>query len=254
MHAAEYGHLKTVLALIEKKAYVNQQDTFGNTALMLAAMNGRLEIAEILIAKGANVNQQNNFGYTALMRAADYGHLKTVLALIENGADVNQQDTFGHTALMLAARYGHFNIVQELIINGADVNPQDCLGYTALMYAIITKRNDIAQALIEKGADVNENLNLKDNEGNTALMLAVIQGPDFSLAHRINRYNSNRRMVSTVFATISGFGALHTLCNLGYDIWRGNPSFFLMLMTNTQRKWFYYIEEKAESATRPSGP
>lgn len=62
-----------------------------------------------------------------------------------------------------------FDKIKELIKSGADVNMKDEHGYTALMLAYRTKT---AQLLIESGADVNA----RDNNGETALMWASAQG------------------------------------------------------------------------------
>ena len=62
-----------------------------------------------------------------------------------------------------------FDKIKELIKSGADVNMKDEHGYTALMLAY---RTQTAQLLIEAGADVDAH----DNNGETALMWASAQG------------------------------------------------------------------------------
>lgn len=62
-----------------------------------------------------------------------------------------------------------FDKIKDLIKSGADVNMKDEHGYTALMLAC---RTQTAQLLIESGADVN----VFDKNGQTALMWASSQG------------------------------------------------------------------------------
>jgi hypothetical protein len=117
---------------------VNQQDRYGETALMRAAMGGHTEAVQALLEAGANVNQQDRYGRTALMRAAVRGHTGAVQALLEaDGIDVNQQDEDRRTALMWAARGGHTAAVQALLeADGIDINQQDDDGRSALWYVL----------------------------------------------------------------------------------------------------------------------
>lgn len=65
--------------------------------------------------------------------------------------------------------------IDKLIKNGADVNAKDKDGGTPLMLASLGSLNsDAVKALIKAGANVNA----KNNEGFTPLMLAAIYNPD----------------------------------------------------------------------------
>ena len=59
--------------------------------------------------------------------------------------------------------------VNSAIAGGADVNARGAVGVTPLLYAVGTGKLRAAQALIAKGA----NPNLEDDEGDTAVTLAV---------------------------------------------------------------------------------
>ncbi len=76
----------------------------------------------------------------------------------------------GHLTTVCALRYTA--IVQALIDAGADVNTENNNGTTALMLAIQSRNTATVQALIN---NPNINLNIQDHEGNTALMFAAIQ-------------------------------------------------------------------------------
>ncbi len=71
-----------------------------------------------------------------------------------------------------AASYGHTEIIKELIAAGADVNVKNNDGETALMSAAIGGRTEVVKILIIAKADVNA----QDNKGETALIEAAYCG------------------------------------------------------------------------------
>jgi ankyrin repeat protein len=50
--SAEFGHLKTSKALVEKGAVINITNKYSNSSLMAAAYSGKLEIFRYLISLG----------------------------------------------------------------------------------------------------------------------------------------------------------------------------------------------------------
>lgn len=71
-----------------------------------------------------------------------------------------------------AAMNGDLPRVKTLLAKGADINAKDHDGMTALMLASITGHVDVVQVLLAKGADVET----KENDGATALILASENG------------------------------------------------------------------------------
>jgi len=199
------NNLPIVQALIAAGADVNKQDNNGFTALIYTSANNQylivneniteqLGIVQTLIAAGADVNKQTEHGDTALLAATN---INIVEALIAAGADVNKQDNrFKSTALIgiitstnsyvvanendagtvSAIRLIQLAMVKALLAAGADVNIRNNQGKTALMFAVDIIYVPIVEALIAAGADVH----IKDKFGNTALMLV----PDFHLKIR----------------------------------------------------------------------
>ena len=104
------------------------------------------------------------------MWAAAEGHVDVVGLLLEAGADPNKQahvtsittrknadhPTGGFTALMWAARNGNDAMVRRLNAGGANLNLKNGDGATAMMIAIWNDRFDMAATLAELGADVND--------------------------------------------------------------------------------------------------
>lgn len=143
-----------------------------------AAMEGKVNLVKAAIAEGIDINAIGANGQTALMYAAHYAHLPVLQVLIDAGVDLDilseeDDEPNGETALMQVA--GSFfatgkraQVIKMLADAGASVNLKNQQGYTALMYAAIAGYEDAIKALIAVGA----NLNARDNSGNTAMMLA----------------------------------------------------------------------------------
>lgn len=204
LHMGAYWGLKKIITLfLGKGIYVDAEDSYGATALQIAAKYGHVQAVELLLSKGANIDAQNHAKETALYWAARNGHNKIVGLLVTKGADITPDDE-GWTglnwailggnielvkvllpkvallgtkkdqikkALYLAAEEGQHVMVQELLNSEARVNAQDHLGSTALDYAVAAGQVQATQELLDHTANVN----LRDKYGNSALHWAVPQ-------------------------------------------------------------------------------
>jgi ankyrin repeat protein len=91
--------------------------------------------------------------------------------LLQSGVDINtQHPTSGTTVLMIASSYYYYdNIVDYLIRKGADVNLRDNEGKTALLWAASNSLSN-AKILVENGAKVN----IAANDGMTPFLQATL--------------------------------------------------------------------------------
>ncbi|NXX63830.1 KANK4 protein, partial [Scopus umbretta] len=141
------AHLKALGAIQPQllAMVVNLADRNGNTALHYSISHSNFPIAKLLLDTGVcRLDLQNRAGYTAVML--------TALAAAETGEDMD--------------------VVMKLLKEG-DVNLQAAQGgQTALMLGVSHERDDMVRALLSCQADVN----LQDEEGTTALMVACRQG------------------------------------------------------------------------------
>ena len=178
----------------------------------MRAVHGQMpNTAQLLIDAGADVRKANSYGVTALYIAARAGDSVATRMLLAAGADANAAlPTSGETVLMTAAKAGNADVVQRpadgrhrrrlaggarrsargrtsrrrrrlfaaaepgaSTTNYADVNARERLyGRTALMIAAAEGHLDSVRLLVEAGSD----LNLVDAEGSTALSLARSYG------------------------------------------------------------------------------
>src|SRR5690606_13654268 len=172
MQASRYGDAEVIRALLDGGASLDVEHPEGVTPLMMAARSGSVPAVTLLLERGSDPNAvESQWNQTALMWAAAEGHLDVVDVLLDAGADPNIQarvteltrrstrtdfPTGGFTAQMWAARNGDEAIVRRLVEGGADINMKNGDGATALMLAIINDRFDFAAKLLELGADPND--------------------------------------------------------------------------------------------------
>ncbi len=145
----------------------------GKTALMSAARTGDGALVDRLLDLGANVNATNHGGGTPLMYATWYGDPQTVVRLLELGARVDQRSNNGWTALMMAAAKNHAAAARALLQRGANANLPDVYGWTPLMRAAHEGHSDVLQVLLQHASS---DLSQRNDQGKTALHLAVIKG------------------------------------------------------------------------------
>ena len=109
---------------------------------------------------------------TALYKLCQGGKLDEVRSVLAGGGDVNNKSNGGSTGLMLAVMTGHNSIVKLLLEQPAvKVNEKNSGGCTALHYAASGNNPEGARMLLLHPGFNSPNST--DNEGETALMLAV---------------------------------------------------------------------------------
>ncbi len=160
------------------------------TPLMLAAMTGHTKVVEALLELAElKVNRQQEFGESALIMAAMEGNAGVVQRLVADlRVDVNlycagdmfsasgEGESVRATALMMAAQWGHLGCVEALLgVPGVTVTFEDRI-ISPLHCAALGDHAGVIRALLNHGVDVNHRQREADGDGPTALFLAAASG------------------------------------------------------------------------------
>ena len=105
------GDIDVIGRLLGEGQAVDSLDSYGQTALMLAAVHGQTAMVDLLLAHQAKLDVTAKFGLSALMLAIINHHTDIAATLIDHGADAALQSTgasgyFGKTASDLAKDLG----------------------------------------------------------------------------------------------------------------------------------------------------
>ncbi|REJ10342.1 ankyrin repeat domain-containing protein [Halobacillus trueperi] len=168
--AALMGNHIVVMELIEMN-YFSQNDL--TQALYKASATCDVLTVIILLESGAIFNENN---LSPLIQAIDMDNREVAALLLHKIADIHKIDSEGFSLLQhVAAISRDKELLQYLIFRGADVNQRNSYRETPLMLCLFSleleHENDFlacSEVLLNSGADVN----LQDNEGNSALMMA----------------------------------------------------------------------------------
>lgn len=217
--ASSNGLEKTVKALLERGANVNDRSMLGGSALHVACLHGHERVVRVLLARGADIDTQDGYG-SPLQNACEGGHegiVQLLLLLLDKFVDLDAQRLCHDEALVTASRIGKKRIVEILLDNGADVDAGTDDVYdvysrgrhyrTALQEACINGHEEAAILLLNRGADINLQLGYYGNAVQAALAsgqehLAQIllgrgtfidpNGPGYENALRISLQNSEK--------------------------------------------------------------
>ena len=146
--------------LIEKGMDVNTFDENYNTPLIVACSSDNSEeMVNFLLQKGAAINSKNSKSETPLIAAIRVpNNYKIVKLLLEAGVNIDAPiTTDGKTALMFFSEQDNTFGLKSLIENGAKINLKDNNGNTALYYAIYHNSFDATKYLLENNADIKSN-------------------------------------------------------------------------------------------------
>lgn len=117
--------------------------------------------------KRININEECSFGWTALHDAVYWGSMEMVKLLVNSGADLNVVDDAGDTPLATATWRGKHEAL-NILLQEEDCDPRIPLGsYNSrgrppLHWAVMEfETMDIVRLLVERGADVNLTANAR---------------------------------------------------------------------------------------------
>ncbi|WCO02667.1 ankyrin repeat domain-containing protein [Psychroserpens ponticola] len=175
--ASRSKDIELIYYLLEKGLDVNTKDAKGNNAVMNAASRNTLEVVKIFIENLKTINDTNKKGQSALSLAVQGNTPDVVEFLIKKGYDTTIIDAKGNNlAYYLANSYSIKNVLvfnekMELFKrNKLDLAAVQKNGNTWFHFAV--KKNSIT--LLKLALEMDQDINVKNNEGNTALLLAAM--------------------------------------------------------------------------------
>ena len=164
--------------LLERGADVNISTMNGYSPLTFACLQNNFEYVRSLLAYPVDLSSKTEEGWTPLLVAStnssifynnmdheffkklieivykyskyhpDYNPVRIVSLLLKSGADPNESNMFGTTSLMAAASMANYEIIQLLVEHKTAVDLRDTEGKTALMYAVISTIEELIDSLI----------------------------------------------------------------------------------------------------------
>jgi len=178
--------LDELKALLDSRVDVNMIISSGDSLLMTACSYSNSEMVKLLLTYNPNINYQDEYGNNALNLAIDnLLHYKEMIPLLlEAGADPNSKAGAGRTAqknstvlskmtsltLNNKSEEEEYQIVEMFLSYGADPNiAHKTAGSIPLMAAAYKGDMRLVKLFLEYGVDPN----LKDNQGRTALDMAI---------------------------------------------------------------------------------
>ncbi len=197
--AADKGDTRALTALLDKDpGLIDLRDKAGDRPLHHAIQAKEVEAARLLIDKGADVDARGFDDWTPLHWAAKTGSKPICEMLLEHGANLNALNGVlrtplqtatglavsflrnwkpplpkGALAFFQAAEEGKVAEARLLLTDDPGLlNLKDREGDTALLHAARTGHEEMAAFLVEQGADVSA----ADKNGHPALFWAVKKG------------------------------------------------------------------------------
>ena len=167
--------------LLDAGALIDASDNFGATTLMIASKKCDIELIEQLLDAGANADSADQDRRTPLLSAVEEGSPLVVNTFIAHSVNLNTKGPNGRTALHLATLYERFGpnsdeIFLALVDSYIDKEAVDNEGQTALMLAIKNGKLRRTRLLLDRGADVSA---VNPRDGDTLLHWAVRSGEEF---------------------------------------------------------------------------
>lgn len=177
--AAKGGHNPIIERLIDRQDLTSALTVLGDSCLsLLLQQRDSPHVAEAL-SEIINLESVNSDGLTVLLIAAKFGRECTLKVLLNLTCNRNATDSNGNSALMLAAQEGHNKCVRLLLDSDLNHRSRNKLGKTALHLCCAKGSRLCADLLSDadsKTVDEEKLINWQDNDGNTALMLAIQKG------------------------------------------------------------------------------
>ncbi|XP_050235914.1 ankyrin repeat-containing protein P16F5.05c [Mercurialis annua] len=114
LEAARYDDIDDIKSLASFGVSLDSKDSFGRTALHMAAANGHLTIVEYLISQEVDLNASNEENNTPLHWACLNGRVEVVKKLILAGASLSLLNCHERTPVDEAVTQGKMDVIDAI--------------------------------------------------------------------------------------------------------------------------------------------
>ena len=208
--AAKSGNLGSLNRMIVEGIDINCVDAKGCTALIRASGHSRRAVVSFLLQQNAEIEIRSDNGSTALSSSIIGNCRRVAGLLLEKGANPNGLGPADYSYITIAAAQWNEAMLSILYRSGGNVEVINAknqslfhiISIAAEFYNNINGAKSSFQFLIDRGLDIN----LKDSNGNTALM--ILCG-----AHKKD-YKVDDRNIASLVHFLLKLGAQPALTNL----------------------------------------
>lgn len=180
-----FDFLKIIVQKCAELKILNNKNTQGYTALMLAFLKDNSVLAQLLLDNGADIKIDCNGHYTVLHFAYGMKDEKILDRIVYQGAKeqiLDKQNAYGQSALHLATAQKNFKLVKLLLEYKADVKVSDFSNSTILHYIHNVHDLEIVKMLVdvcEKEGVINQK---KKNWPNKSVLEISLECSQYSVA------------------------------------------------------------------------
>ena len=221
--ACQNNNYKIIPKLITEKN-INMKNINGDTPLLVAILENSYECIKALLSNGTNIdtNVIDSCGYFSLkMILIIFNNspelIELINLLINNGVDKNLHDSDQSTALHKACQLNTYEVIPKLITE-ENINMKDKNGNTPLMIAIQEKNYESIKALLSN--EISIDTNVIDSNDNSSLINILNNFHDFKglseLIDSVIKNGADRDFVNKNKST-----ALHSACQ--YNTYEAIP-------------------------------
>ena len=201
--AARNRDVKVIRYLLDHGLDTDTADHKGNTPFMNAAGGNSLEVINLLSENTEDINRANKKGQTVLSLAVQGNTPEAVDFLIKKGADIRVADAGGNTLVSylvnsLGGRGGNgakevFEIKLELLEKeGLDLAKPQGNGDT--WYHLAVDKNSVE--LLKLGRKTGQDINTRNKEGNTPLLLAAMRAKDDGILKALLELGADKTVIT----------------------------------------------------------
>ena len=184
-HAAGFGNLAIMKALLANGAAVNAKNRRASTPLHWAILDEAK--VRLLLDAGADKNARQADGRSLVYQAASIANSTSILRLLlEKGADPNAPTANGQTPLINASGRGDVDAMRLLIDAKANVNAKSGTGGDALMAAANSRNPRAVALLLDLGADPKAATKKNESALHNAATAGVTESVQLLLAKGAN--------------------------------------------------------------------